>query len=159
MSEVAVPQQVSAEQEAAAGEDPTVDARERHATLAAELTDHQYRYYVLDSPIVSDAEFDTMLRELEALEREFPALRTALAAARDAAIGADFPVSLAAALIGKPGWHAFVTGFPTRFADADAFRAWCAARVDERSARRLCDREARTPFAAPSSLRSIKATE
>lgn len=78
----------------------------------------------------------------------FPALRAELAAARDAAIGADFPVSLAAALIDKAGWHAFVTGFPARFADADAFRAWCAARVDERSGRRLCDREARTPFAA-----------
>jgi DNA ligase (NAD+) len=76
VSEEAVPQQVSAEQEAAAGADPTPAARERHATLAAELTDHQYRYYVLDAPIVSDAEFDTMLRELDALEREFPALRT-----------------------------------------------------------------------------------
>ncbi|HEY0696627.1 MAG TPA: NAD-dependent DNA ligase LigA, partial [Micromonospora sp.] len=76
MSEEAIPQQVSAEQEAAAGAEPPASARERHATLSAELTDHQYRYYVLDSPTVSDAEFDTMLRELEALEAEFPALRT-----------------------------------------------------------------------------------
>ena len=78
----------------------------------------------------------------------FSALRAHLAAASDAAIGADFPVSLAAALIGKPGWRSFVTGFPARFPDAEAFRAWCAAHVDERGGRRLCDREARTPFAA-----------
>ncbi|WP_162914900.1 DUF429 domain-containing protein [Desertibaculum subflavum] len=78
----------------------------------------------------------------------FPALRAHLAAARDAAIGADFPVSLAAALIGDGGWQRFVAGFPARFADPESFRAWCAGQVDERSARRACDREARTPFAA-----------
>ncbi|SCG37960.1 NAD-dependent DNA ligase LigA [Micromonospora inositola] len=76
MSEEAVPQQVSPAQEAAAGAEPTPEARERHATLSQELTDHQYRYYVLDAPTVSDAEFDKQLRELEALEAEFPALRT-----------------------------------------------------------------------------------
>lgn len=76
MSEEAIPQQVSPAQEAAAGAEPTPQARERHATLSQELTDHQYRYYVLDAPTVSDAEFDTLLRELEALEAEFPALRT-----------------------------------------------------------------------------------
>lgn len=81
-------------------------------------------------------------------EAVFPALRAYLAAAQDSAVGADFPVSLAAALIGQAGWQAFVTGFPARFPDADAFRAWCAGQVDERSARRACDREARTPFAA-----------
>jgi DNA ligase (NAD+) len=73
---VSDPQQVSAAQEAAAGAEPTADARERHATLSAEITDHQYRYYVLDAPTISDAEFDTMLRELEALEAEYPGLRT-----------------------------------------------------------------------------------
>ncbi|MFC4145612.1 NAD-dependent DNA ligase LigA [Micromonospora mangrovi] len=76
MSEEAVPQQVSPAQEAAAGAEPTPEARERHATLSQELTEHQYRYYVLDAPTVSDAEFDTQLRELAALEAEFPALRT-----------------------------------------------------------------------------------
>lgn len=76
VSEEAVPQQVSAEQEAAAGAEPTPEARERHATLSQELTEHQYRYYVLDAPTISDAEFDKQLRELEALEAEFPALRT-----------------------------------------------------------------------------------
>ncbi|MGC4768631.1 NAD-dependent DNA ligase LigA [Micromonospora sp. DT44] len=76
MSEEQIGQQVSPAQEAAAGAEPTPQARERHATLSGELTEHQYRYYVLDSPIVTDAEFDKQLRELEALEQEFPALRT-----------------------------------------------------------------------------------
>ncbi|WP_089010286.1 NAD-dependent DNA ligase LigA [Micromonospora viridifaciens] len=76
MSEDAVPQTVSAAQEAAAGAEPTPEARDRHATLSQELTDHQYRYYVLDAPTISDAEFDRQLRELEALEAEYPALRT-----------------------------------------------------------------------------------
>ncbi len=76
VSEEAIPQAVSPAQEAAAGAEPTPEARERHATLSQELTEHQYRYYVLDAPIVSDAEFDQQLRELEALEAEYPALRT-----------------------------------------------------------------------------------
>ncbi|MDW5329020.1 NAD-dependent DNA ligase LigA [Plantactinospora sp. KLBMP9567] len=76
MSEEAIPQQVGPEQEAAAGAEPTAGARDRHAELSTEITDHQYRYYVLDAPIVSDAEFDTLLRELEALEERYPALRT-----------------------------------------------------------------------------------
>ncbi|MBM2617469.1 NAD-dependent DNA ligase LigA [Actinoplanes sp. LDG1-06] len=44
--------------------------------MSDELRGHQYRYYVLDSPTISDAEFDKLLRELEAIEKEFPALRT-----------------------------------------------------------------------------------
>ncbi|MET7867728.1 NAD-dependent DNA ligase LigA [Micromonospora taraxaci] len=76
MSEEQIGQQVSPAQEAAAGAEPTPQARERHATLSQELTEHQYRYYVLDSPTITDAEFDRQLRELEALEAEFPALRT-----------------------------------------------------------------------------------
>ncbi|PWR12933.1 DNA ligase (NAD(+)) LigA [Micromonospora acroterricola] len=76
MSEEQIGQQVSPAQEAAAGAEPTPQARERHATLSRELTEHQYRYYVLDAPTIADAEFDRQLRELEALEEEFPALRT-----------------------------------------------------------------------------------
>ncbi|MER7456266.1 NAD-dependent DNA ligase LigA [Micromonospora sp. NPDC126480] len=76
MSEDVIGQQLSPAQVAAAGAEPTPEARERHATLSRELTEHQYRYYVLDAPTVSDAEFDKQLRELEALEAEYPALRT-----------------------------------------------------------------------------------
>ncbi len=53
-----------------------VDVAQRHAVLAAELDDHAYRYYVLDSPIVSDAQYDTAMRELTAIEESYPQLRT-----------------------------------------------------------------------------------
>ena len=53
-----------------------VNVEQRHAILAAELDDHAYRYYVLDSPIVSDAEYDTAMRELTAIEDSYPQLRT-----------------------------------------------------------------------------------
>jgi DNA ligase (NAD+) len=62
--------------EAAAGADPTPAARERHAALAEELDAHQYRYHVLDAPVISDGEYDALMRELTRLEEEFPALRT-----------------------------------------------------------------------------------
>ena len=68
--------EVTPAQEARAGKDPTPEARARHAALAAELDEHQYRYYVLDQPTASDAEYDTSMRELTRLEEEFPALRT-----------------------------------------------------------------------------------
>lgn len=76
VSEEQIGQQVSPAQEAAAGAEPPPQVRERHATLSQELTEHQYRYYVLDTPTIPDADFDRQLRELEALEAEFPALRT-----------------------------------------------------------------------------------
>jgi DNA ligase (NAD+) len=47
------------------------------AALAEELRDHQFRYYVLDDPIISDAQFDRKLRELEALENRYPQYRSA----------------------------------------------------------------------------------
>jgi DNA ligase (NAD+) len=52
------------------------DPRERHAELAAELLENQYRYYVLDSPLISDIEYDTKMRELESIETQIPELRT-----------------------------------------------------------------------------------
>ncbi|MER5260555.1 NAD-dependent DNA ligase LigA [Actinosynnema sp. NPDC002837] len=57
-------------------EDVPVDARVRHAALAEVVRGHQFRYYVLDSPTVSDGEFDALLRELEALEQAHPGLAT-----------------------------------------------------------------------------------
>jgi DNA ligase (NAD+) len=60
-------------------EDPNetpVDARQRHAELSARITEARHRYYVLDAPTISDAEFDTLMRELEGLEESFPELRT-----------------------------------------------------------------------------------
>ena len=52
------------------------EARERHARLAAEVADHQFRYYVLDAPIVSDGQFDALWRELVELEERHPELAT-----------------------------------------------------------------------------------
>lgn len=52
------------------------EARDKHAQLAEQVEEHRFRYYVKDQPVVSDAEFDKMLRSLEALEEEYPELRT-----------------------------------------------------------------------------------
>ncbi|MHC4831204.1 MAG: DNA ligase LigA-related protein, partial [Planctomycetota bacterium] len=51
-------------------------ARARAEALHAELKEHSYRYYVLDDPIVSDAEFDELFDELTALEASYPELVT-----------------------------------------------------------------------------------
>ncbi|MFB7247576.1 DNA ligase (NAD(+)) LigA [Streptomyces populi] len=52
------------------------EARERHARLAEQVEEHRVRYYAEADPVISDAEFDTLLRSLEALEDEYPELRT-----------------------------------------------------------------------------------
>jgi DNA ligase (NAD+) len=44
--------------------------------LADEVREHQFRYYVRDAPIISDADFDQLLRRLATLEDEHPELRT-----------------------------------------------------------------------------------
>ncbi len=51
-------------------------ARTRAAKLRDEINTHNYRYYVLDNPIVSDAQYDKLLRELQELEEKYPDLRT-----------------------------------------------------------------------------------
>ena len=53
-----------------------VEAAERHVALSQELDEHAYRYYVLDRPTVSDAQYDARMGELRALEQRFPQLRT-----------------------------------------------------------------------------------
>ncbi|WP_236240379.1 NAD-dependent DNA ligase LigA [Streptomyces sp. CC228A] len=52
------------------------EAREEHARLAEQVEEHRFRYYVKDQPVVSDAEFDRLLRTLERLEEQHPGLRT-----------------------------------------------------------------------------------
>jgi len=54
----------------------TPEARERHATIAEEIEDARWSYFVLDDPTLDDAEYDIRLRGLQALEEEFPELRT-----------------------------------------------------------------------------------
>ena len=54
----------------------TTAAREEHARLTQQIDDDAYRYYVLDAPTRSDADYDRDLRRLEELEEQFPDLRT-----------------------------------------------------------------------------------
>ena len=53
-----------------------VQDRERHAELSQTLDDLAFRYYVLAQPSVSDADYDALMRELTALEEQWPSLRT-----------------------------------------------------------------------------------
>ena len=50
--------------------------KQRVGQLRRELERHEYLYYVLDQPEISDAEFDRMMRELKELEDAHPELRT-----------------------------------------------------------------------------------
>ncbi|MEU2179981.1 NAD-dependent DNA ligase LigA [Streptomyces thermolilacinus] len=52
------------------------EVREEHARLAEEVEEHRFRYYVKDQPVISDAEFDRLLRSLEELEERYAELRT-----------------------------------------------------------------------------------
>lgn len=49
-----------------------MDVQQRILTLRQELDQHNYNYYVLDSPMISDLEFDAKLKELENLELQHP---------------------------------------------------------------------------------------
>ena len=52
-------------------------ARHRIDELTKEIRDHQFRYYVLDNPTITDAQFDVLLVELKKLEEANPELREA----------------------------------------------------------------------------------
>jgi len=52
------------------------DVAERIEKLRKELHYHNYRYYVLDDPVVSDAEYDRMMRELQQIEEKYPSTVT-----------------------------------------------------------------------------------
>ena len=54
----------------------TINITERIAELRERLNHHNYRYYVLDSPEVSDARYDALIRELRAIEAKHPELVT-----------------------------------------------------------------------------------
>ncbi len=49
-----------------------MDTKERIERLREELNRHNHNYYVLNAPEISDKEFDMKMKELEALEREYP---------------------------------------------------------------------------------------
>ncbi len=96
--------------------EPGAETRAEYRELVETVRGHQFRYYVLDAPTVSDAEFDRQLRRLQDLEQRWPALLTP-----------DSPTQLVGG------------GFSTEFAaydhlermfsldnafDTDALRAW-----------------------------------
>jgi DNA ligase (NAD+) len=53
-----------------------VSVQARIDDLRRQIRHHEERYYQLDDPLISDAEFDALLRDLEALERAHPELVT-----------------------------------------------------------------------------------
>ncbi|MFI8973092.1 NAD-dependent DNA ligase LigA [Nocardia asteroides] len=57
-------------------EPASAEQRVQWQQLADEVREHQFRYYVRDAPIITDGEFDTLLRRLQALEDTHPDLRT-----------------------------------------------------------------------------------
>ena len=52
------------------------DAAEAIDTLRTAIRHHNYRYYVLDDPVISDAAYDRLMQTLQALEKRFPDLQT-----------------------------------------------------------------------------------
>jgi DNA ligase (NAD+) len=54
----------------------TEASKKRVEKLREEIEYHNYRYYVLDQPEISDAQYDRLMRELEALEEQHPELRS-----------------------------------------------------------------------------------
>ncbi len=48
------------------------EAQNKIDQLRRELEEHNYRYYVLNQPVISDYDFDMLMKQLEKLEAEFP---------------------------------------------------------------------------------------
>ncbi|HEY5984315.1 MAG TPA: NAD-dependent DNA ligase LigA, partial [Anaerolineales bacterium] len=51
---------------------PDRPTRARYAELKSQINFHNYRYHVLDAPVVSDAEYDRLLHELKQIEAQNP---------------------------------------------------------------------------------------
>jgi DNA ligase (NAD+) len=54
----------------------TPQAREEHQRIAEEVNEHRFRYHTQDAPTISDGEYDSLVKRLNALEDEYPDLRT-----------------------------------------------------------------------------------
>ena len=52
------------------------EAEEAVKALREAIRYHNYRYYVLDDPVISDAEYDRLMADLQALEERFPELQS-----------------------------------------------------------------------------------
>ncbi len=111
---------------------------DRVDALRRELNYHNHRYYVLDDPVVSDAEYDRMLEELRGLESEHPELLTADSPTQrvGAAPAEGFTqvqhqrpmlsLSNAFDLEGMDAWHRRVSGM----LDGAAFPMVCELKID-----------------------------
>jgi DNA ligase (NAD+) len=66
------------------------EAKEKVEKLRKEINEHNYKYYVLNQPVISDFEYDILLNELETLERKFPGLITEDSPSRS--VGSDITV-------------------------------------------------------------------
>ena len=90
--------------------------KKRVEELRSEINEHNYRYYVLDAPVISDAQYDKLLRELQQLEQQHPDLITS-----------DSPtqrVGAAPAKVFSEVWHRLpMTSMDNAF-DADEARDW-----------------------------------
>src|SRR5258708_13167282 len=56
--------------------DDWIEVTERYKQLVEKINFHNHRYYVLDSPEVSDAEYDQLMEELRAIEADHPELQS-----------------------------------------------------------------------------------
>ena len=58
------------------GEAPPKKAKQQHEKLAAEILEHDRRYYQEDAPVIGDTEYDALVARLKALEDAHPGLRS-----------------------------------------------------------------------------------
>ena len=97
-------------------------ARAEHAALAEQVAEHRQRYYVLDSPTITDGEFDALFAQLQALEKRYPDLRTPDSPTQQ--VAPDVTGTPFAAVVHIEPMMSLDNAF-----DADALAAW-AVRVE-----------------------------
>jgi DNA ligase (NAD+) len=112
-------------------------ARERHDVLTRAIRDARYRYYVLSAPPMSDAAFDALMRELEAIETVHPELGSSMSPTQQ--VGAPVDVAFAPVRHLEP-----MRSLDNAF-DRDELAEW-AARVrrglgDDADVRYVCERK------------------
>ncbi|WP_341501481.1 NAD-dependent DNA ligase LigA [Gallaecimonas sp. GXIMD4217] len=109
------------------------DIQDRIQRLRAQLNDHNHRYYVLDDPSVPDAEYDRLMRELQALEAEHPELVTpdspsqrvgARPATAFAEVAHEIPMLSLGNAMNAEEFDAFVKRVADRLKD-DGAQHWC----------------------------------
>ncbi|MGV9827840.1 NAD-dependent DNA ligase LigA [Gordonia sp. NPDC003429] len=103
--------------------DPSGDLREQWSQLAEEIRDHQFRYYVKDAPIITDGEFDKLLRRLQQLEDDHPELATPDSPTK--LVGGGFSTAF------TPVDHLERMLSLDNVFDADEMRAWVSRVSDE----------------------------